>query len=123
MNEEKGGFTVADRRHFDADGTPRAVDEAPAAERRGADKTPPQATLADLLLSLAAQASLLLRDPSAPAEGLPAPDPAGARQLIALMEMLEDKTEGRRTPDESRLLEEILCQLRLAYVERVRREG
>jgi hypothetical protein len=122
MNEEKGGFTVADRRHFDADGTPRAVDQAPAAEGRRSDQTP-QATLADLVLSLAAQASLLLRDPSTPGEGLPAPDPSGARQLIALIEMLEDKTEGRRTSDESRLLDEILCQLRLAYVERTRREA
>jgi hypothetical protein len=32
--------------------------------------------------------------------------------------MLKDKTEGRRTPEEGRVLDELLFQLRMAYVQR-----
>ena len=45
---------------------------------------------------------------------------AGARQIVAILEMLKDKTEGRRTADEDALLAELLFQLRMAYVERAR---
>ena len=34
--------------------------------------------------------------------------------------MLEDKTRGRRTPDEDRLLEGLLFELRMAYVQKKR---
>ena len=36
--------------------------------------------------------------------------------------MLEDKTAGRRTREEDRLLEELLFELRMAYVQK-RRAG
>ena len=45
---------------------------------------------------------------------------AGARQIVAILEMLKDKTEGRRTANEDALLAELLFQLRMAYVERAR---
>jgi len=36
------------------------------------------------------------------------------------MEMLRDKTEGRRSAEEDALLADLLFQLRMAYVERTR---
>lgn len=39
-----------------------------------------------------------------------------ARHSIDLLEMLKAKTEGNRTLQESSLLEDLLCQLRLAFV-------
>ncbi|MEO0073625.1 MAG: DUF1844 domain-containing protein [candidate division WOR-3 bacterium] len=39
-----------------------------------------------------------------------------ARHSISLLEMLKTKTEGNRTPQETSLLEDLLCQLRLAFV-------
>ena len=57
-------------------------------------------------------------------EGAATPEAlAGARQIVAILEMLKDKTEGRRTADEDALLDELLFQLRMAYVERNARGG
>jgi Domain of unknown function (DUF1844) len=49
-------------------------------------------------------------------ERIPA-DLANARQTITMLEVLDQKTQGNLTQDESRLLEEILYELRMAYVE------
>ena len=82
----------------------------------------PGLDFAGLLLSLGAQASLLLGlgdedDPGAP------PDLQGAQAIISLLEVLRDKTEGRRTRDEDRILEGILYELRMAYVAGTRAGG
>jgi hypothetical protein len=125
MSEDKGGFKVADKRHFEPDGTPRPSHPQPS-DARSSDVDAQLPTLSGLFLSLAAQASLLLRDASPSPDqddGLPPPDPEGARQVIGILELLEDKTEGRRTAEESRLLTETLYQLRMAYLARTRREG
>lgn len=45
------------------------------------------------------------------------PDLANARQTITMLEVLDQKTQGNLTQDESRLLEDILYELRMAYVE------
>jgi len=61
-------------------------------------------------------------------EGLPeGTDPKGAlegaRSVISILDMLKEKTEGRRTSAEETLLDELLFQLRMAYVEKTRAEG
>ena len=47
----------------------------------------------------------------------------GARSLISILEMLRDKTEGRRTAEEEKVLEGLLFELRMAYVEKTREGG
>ncbi len=44
-------------------------------------------------------------------------DLINARNTIDMIEVLERKTQGNLTPDESRLLEDVLYELRMAYVE------
>ena len=139
MTEEKKSFTVKDRRHFTADGETRdeTVDPEPAPPRpvsaasgsrasngpEHPDAGPgPGLDFAGLLLSLGAQASLLLglgdeEEPGAP------PDLRGAQAIISLLEVLRNKTEGRRTPDEERILQGILYELRMAYVAGTRAGG
>lgn len=46
-----------------------------------------------------------------------------ARQNIDLLELLSDKTKGNRTPDEDRLLEQLLFETRMRFVEIQRRMG
>jgi hypothetical protein len=46
-----------------------------------------------------------------------------ARSVIGVLEMLKDKTEGRRTSDEDQVLEGLLYELRMAYVARAREVG
>jgi len=40
-----------------------------------------------------------------------------ARQNIDLLELMQEKTRGNRTPEEDRLLEQLLFETRLRYVE------
>jgi hypothetical protein len=125
MSEEKKAFTVNDRRLFTPDGELRqpARDDVappkqapePARERReparpagrpGAGEAPVE--FAGFLLSLAAQAAQLLE----------AGDVRASRSLVGILEMLKDKTEGRRTAEEDRVLEGVLYELRMGHVSR-----
>jgi len=135
MSEEKKSFTVKDRRHFTAEGLAREESAETEAVPPAVPLDPPlrpvpapvdaatghgsTADFAGFLLSLAAQASLTLTGE----EGSPEPDLAGARHFISLFEMLKDKTEGRRTPEEDQILQGILYELRLAFVARARSGG
>jgi hypothetical protein len=131
MSERDKSFTVSDRRHFTAEGCPRSEE---ASEPRGAprgEEAPPGATppppgpadFSGFLLTLAAQAGILLS--RTPAEGAESGRGAleEARSVISILEMLRDKTEGRRTAPEDALLDDLLFQLRLAYVEKTRTGG
>jgi hypothetical protein len=74
-------------------------------------------------MSLGAQAGMLLSGEGLP-EGMdPGAALEGAGSVIAILEMLKDKTEGRRTSAEDALLDDLLFQLRMAYVERTRAGG
>jgi hypothetical protein len=132
MSEEKKPFTVTDRRHFTAEGEARTKETAPAAEEPPAPPSPAErpaepgirepgdeaADFGTLLLSLGAQAGMLLHD-----DGETKADLRGARAIISMLEVLRDKTEGRRTPEEDRILESLLYELRLAYVTRSKAPG
>ena len=72
-----------------------------------------------LLISLGAQGSMLLMGGP---EGEP-PDLEGARSLIELLGVLKEKTEGRRTPQEDQLIEGLLYELRMAFVQATRAAG
>jgi hypothetical protein len=127
MSQSEKSFTVSDRRHFTTEGRPRdpsAGEEAkPAPPGSGPDSPPADDHPADFshfLLGLAAEAGRLLAGEGLPEGTPPAQALAGARQLIGILEMLRDKTEGRRTSEEEALLVDLLYQLRMAYVERTR---
>lgn len=47
-------------------------------------------------------------------------DLAGARQVIHILSMLREKTEGNLTEEEEHLLKSLLYDLRMAYVEATR---
>jgi Domain of unknown function (DUF1844) len=132
MTGEGKSFTIKDRRLFTADGELRPDDEqessetpaespaasspaaaapSPETARQAPAAEPPgEVDFAGFIMSLGAQAF----------EALSAEPPALAavRTLVAILEMLRAKTEGRRTPEEDGVLETLLYQLRLGYVER-----
>jgi hypothetical protein len=135
MSENDKSFTVSDRRHFTPDGRPRDDEPGDATVPAGAPHEPrtgaraeggrgvagPAVDFATFLLGLAAQAGGLLEggaEGASQAESLEA-----ARSIISILEMLKDKTEGRRTPEEEALLADLLFQLRLAYVSKTRAGG
>lgn len=70
----------------------------------------------DLIVNLASQAAMymgLVDNPLAPK--MPT-DLHAARQMIDILGMLQQKTQGNLTPDESVLLDRILTDLRMQYV-------
>jgi hypothetical protein len=129
MEQAEPNLKVTDRRHFTADGelktdpssTPEGetaqVLEAPPPEAppddslRGLPNDPhdsPPVSFSSFIISLATQAADFI--------GGEERDLGAARQMISAIEMLKDKSEGRRTDDETRIIEAILFDLRLAFV-------
>ena len=52
-----------------------------------------------------------------PATGRPHRDLEQARFAIDMLDVLRQKTDGNRTPEESSVIEEILATLQMAYVQ------
>ncbi len=83
----------------------------------------PQMTFTTLVLSLSTSAMVHLgKVPLPEAEASesgerPEPNLPLARQSIEILEMLQEKTRGNLSEDEGKVLEQILHQLHLAYVE------
>jgi hypothetical protein len=144
MSDREKPFTVSDRRHFTPDGQPRS-DETPAspppAEPKGEEKkrdSPPRrpspsessprgpeekADFSAFVMSLASQAVALMTGEGLPEGSSKAEALEGARSIIAILEMLKDKTEGRRTAAEDELFEGLLFELRMGYVAKARVSG
>jgi hypothetical protein len=127
MSQERKSFTVNDRRHFTSEGEPREDPEkaSPSGEPAPEPQAPETkhaaaaAEFGPFIISLAAQAGhLLAAEGEDAASGL-----EDARHLIAIIEMLKEKTEGRRTGGEDQILEAVLYELRMGYVARTRAGG
>lgn len=137
---EQSGFKVVDRRSFTTEGARRDEDEA---EARKADTPPtverptrspiiesPEAegseepsgfeTLVSYLSTTAMFQLGLLPGPGG--ERIP-PDMANAQRTIDLLEILQEKTKGNLTPSESRLLDDVLYELRMTFMELQKRQG
>jgi hypothetical protein len=95
---------------------PRLDDEGMRAAAGPAD-------FSQFLLSLGAQASILLSGHGLPEDTDPKEALDGARSIISILEMLRDKTDGRRTKQEDEVIEGLLFELRMAYVEKTRAGG
>jgi len=77
-------------------------------------------TFGSFLVGLSTQALMLLGDIPDPQSGRPQQDLVGAQQLIDIIGMLELKTRGNLDREEAQLIEAILYELRMKYVERAR---
>jgi hypothetical protein len=89
-----------------------------AAEQRAAPL--PDADLAGLVQLIAMQAVIGLGGMAGPGGQEIPPNIELAKHHIDMLDVLERKTKGNLTPEEQRLLDTTLHQLRLAYVETVR---
>jgi hypothetical protein len=150
-DESEKPFTVSDRRHFTPEGRPRddaASTDAPGPPGENEASEPPRgegergereaepragagaptaagatAEFSGFVMGLAAQAGTLLSGQELP-EGIDAREALeGARSVIAILEMLKEKTAGNLSGPEASLLDEILFQLRMAYLEKTRTGG
>lgn len=112
--------TIGDDAPPDRDEAP-----APAADREAAsgfdveslESAPlPEPSLVEIAALLAEQAAVFLRGvPVGPGDERK-PLPNQARHFIDLVTVLDEKTSSSQTPEESQQIEQILSQLRLAYL-------
>ncbi|MGH7840489.1 MAG: DUF1844 domain-containing protein [Candidatus Binataceae bacterium] len=76
---------------------------------------------ASFMVGLSTQALFHLGEIVDPEAGAPQVDLPAAQQLIDIVGMLKDKTRGNLDQHEQRLIDEILFELRMKYVERTGR--
>ena len=70
------------------------------------------------LSSLSMQAMVALGEVAHPGTGLAQEDPEQARYLIDVLGILQEKTQGNLTQEEAALLDGLLYELRMKYVEK-----
>lgn len=80
----------------------------------------PEITFETFLVGLSTQALMHLGEIPDPHSGQIGQDLTAAQQLIDIIAMLKDKTRGNVDHDEQALLDAILFELRMKYVERTR---
>lgn len=80
----------------------------------------PAIDFATFVLSLSHSALMHLGDAPDPSGGVPPRDVAMAKQTIDLLAVLQEKTTGNLTGEEERLLDQVLYDLRMRYVEVLR---
>lgn len=88
--------------------------------RREKAKPPIPASFSVLVASLATQASVGLGDIPHPLTGKTEVNLGEARFHIDMLEILQEKTKGNLTPEESRALDAVLFDLRMRFVEKAR---
>lgn len=70
------------------------------------------------VISLASSAAIHFGDvPDPSGRKLEAPNLEGARQMIDILALLEEKTKGNLTAEERQVLEQLLYELRLRFVQ------
>ena len=134
---EGKGFTLQDRRRFSpetGEARPEAAEtispSAPAAGPSEAQSTRPaephqealpEINFSTFVISLSTQALMHLGEISNPLTGQVEADVPTAKQMIDILGMLREKTKGNLNPNEDRLLEDVLFDLRMKYVEAVKK--
>jgi len=135
-SEKKTGFTVTDRRSSSDEGEPRPASAGPAAQTPAAAKPSqptespaaardqtrelPPADFSTFVLSLGSSALIHLGQVEAPGEGGRQRDLPMAKHTIDLLSLLREKTKNNLSQEEDELLESLLYDLRLRYVEAVK---
>jgi hypothetical protein len=143
--EEQGGFKVTDRRQFTTEGdvreqpppepseqAPPQKEEPPKASQE--EKPQPEAAqeenqkeeakqdpgqgvnFASFLLSLATTGMVHLGEIPEPSTGQKMEDLEAAHQMIDILAILKEKTEGNLSAEESHLLENVLYELRMKFM-------
>ncbi|MSP40663.1 MAG: DUF1844 domain-containing protein [Deltaproteobacteria bacterium] len=133
--QEGKGFTVQDHRRFapetgaerpEAASQPEAAaqtaqpnDARPAQEAQ--QEALPEINFSTFVISLSTQALMHLGEIANPLSGKVEADVPVAKQMIDILGMLKDKTASNLTANEDRLLQDILYDLRMRYVEAVKK--
>ena len=110
--DPKDEFTVHDRRHFDREGnsiseeeSPSITAEPPKEEAPSASEIPSEAVdFTAILFSYFHTALIYLGDVEDPIERKKKENLPGAKQMIDILEMFENKTKGNLTKEEAEFI-------------------
>ncbi len=123
MAEENEKFEVRDRRIFNQEG--EQVQEVPDIKESMPGDAPglhvhqeeqPPVDFMAFIGSLGASALMYLGEKVAPDQPDDLKDLAGAKQMIDLIALLEEKTKGNLTAEEAHMMQTLLYNLRMRYV-------
>lgn len=120
---------MTDRRIFADERGQARVEDAPPEAKPAAqeDGAPPMGGPAGIdfhtfVLSLGSSALLHLGELERPGASGPEKDLPMAKHTIDILAMLQAKTKGNLTPEEDKLMESLLYDLRLRYVESLQKK-
>ena len=124
-DKEGEGVKVTDKRRFTAEGKGRpetggeekARPEPPAGAKAKKEQKIPEIDFPTFILSLATSAQVHLGAVPNPATGKQEKDLNLAKQTIDILALLQEKTKGNLSSEEERLLQHLLYDLRMTYVE------
>jgi uncharacterized protein DUF1844 len=120
---EEATFKVTDRRR-------RSDEPAPTSAPPAAEPTPPprpsrpvERNLVGLFMMLGSSVLMALGEAADPATGQHQRDLPAAAEIIDVLLLLRERTEGRRSAEETQVLEELLYDLQLRYVAATKQPG
>ena len=142
-DKQEEAFRVIDRRPFTAEGEIRqdVVDaeerkaereaqieaarhpvtpsplEAPANTQPPADAPKASPAFENLIRMIGSNAAMVLGAYADPRTGQPVIDPEAARELIDMLDVLQEKTKGHLAEEEENLLLDLLGKLKMTYLE------
>jgi Domain of unknown function (DUF1844) len=128
----EGEFRVTDRRRrSEGDEPPPATPVSrptppPAPPGRPPEPSPgdeSERSLVGLFMMLGSSALMALGEVADPMSGQAQPDLPGAADVIDVLVLLREKTEGHRTAEETQTLDELVYDLQLRYVNARERFG
>ena len=122
MSEEhdKPGFRVTDHRRFTDEGDARTSDDAPGHGGAAADAADAPVSFSTFVLGLSTQALLDLGEIESPLSGKVERNLPAAKHVIDILGILRDKTRNNLEQAEEAMLDSILYDLRMRYVDLVR---
>jgi hypothetical protein len=123
-SEQEKGFVVKDRRFSakkEEEPEPQAKQEGKAEEAPGEETFTEQGPLPEIdfpqfIFSLSTSALIQLGEVQDPFTQKRAKNLPLAKQTIDLIAMLKEKTKGNLTPEEEKIIENLLYDLRMRYV-------
>jgi len=128
MSEEEQGFIIRDKRgrtESDSDPSPASTAEpisepatSPPSSAKPSEpqESGPPITFSSFVFSLGTSALMLMGeslDPQQPSVPVNLPQ---AKEVVDILSMLDEKTKGNLSPDESSVLGDMLYTLRMKYV-------
>ena len=123
MTQQPEGFKVTDRRRRDEDEARKREAPPETSAAQGSQRRVDRRSLADLFMMLATEAVVALGDAPDPATGQRERALPHAAEMIDLLLLLRDKTDGNRTAEETQILEDVLYDLQLRYVRATKSAG